>query len=66
MASSLEALSQKNTNVAVLKVEIAKWGSPVANQYKIHSIPYFQVYDASGKKTAEGDAAREQINRLMK
>lgn len=64
MAPSLEALAKKN--VAVLKVEIGKWGTPVANQYKIQGIPHFQVYDASGKKIAEGEAAWQMVNRMSR
>lgn len=64
MAPSLEALAKKN--VAVLKVEIGKWGTPVAKQYDIHGIPFFQVYDASGRKIAEGDAAWQYIDRMSR
>ena len=53
MAPRLDALAQ-NTKYAVLKIDIAKWESPVSKQYAIQSIPFLRAYDASGKMIAEG------------
>ncbi|HEY4003383.1 MAG TPA: thioredoxin family protein [Candidatus Xenobia bacterium] len=62
----LEQLSVKNPNVVVLRVDINRpghqcidWGSPVAQQYGLHSIPHFVVYDADGKQIA-ADAENDQ------
>lgn len=56
MAPRLVALSQ-NTQYAILRVDIARWGSAVAKQYDIHSVPHLKVFDASGKLVAEGKEA---------
>ena len=68
----LEQLAQKEANVAVNKVDINRpgtqgidWDSPAAKQYKLHSIPYFMVFDAQGKKVAEGDDARKMVLELL-
>lgn len=64
MAPSLEALAKKN--VAVLKVEIGRWGTPVAKQYNLNGIPHFMVFDASGKLVAEGQAAWQMVDRMSR
>lgn len=37
------------------------WGSPVAQQYQLHSIPFFVIYDANGKEWKRGEAAQSSI-----
>ena len=61
MAPRLDAQAQKNTNYAILHVDIKSWGSPVATQFHIQSIPLLQVYDASGKLVAEGKKAYKYV-----
>jgi thiol-disulfide isomerase/thioredoxin len=63
LAPRLEALAAKN-NMVVLKVDIREWGSPVANQFNIRSVPFLMIYDKSGKKIAEGGEAMEYLHRL--
>jgi thiol-disulfide isomerase/thioredoxin len=63
LAPRLEALAAKN-GMVVLKVDILNWGSPVAKQFDIHSIPHLIIYDKSGKKIAEGGDAMEYLHRL--
>ena len=31
------------------KIDIVKWGSPVAKQYKVQSIPRVEIYSRTGK-----------------
>ena len=50
--------------MVVLKVDIREWGSPVANQFNIRSVPFLMIYDKSGKKIAEGGEAMEYLHRL--
>ncbi len=64
LAPELEALAKKKGFV-VLKVDIARWGSPVATQYGIRSVPHLVVYDKSGKKVVEGlQESWNYLNRL--
>ncbi len=53
LAPQLEALAAQR-GLALLKVDIANWGSPVAEQYNIRSVPHLVIYDKFGKKVAEG------------
>lgn len=43
--------------VALRKVNIKTWKSPVAKQFKIGSIPYFVITDASGKIIDKGNSS---------
>jgi thiol-disulfide isomerase/thioredoxin len=69
----LKALHQKRDDIVVVKVDINRpgvkgidWKSPVAQQYKMGSIPRFKIFDGSGKLVAEdiGDdkQARKMVN----
>lgn len=68
----LEQLADKDAGVVVNKVDINRadvqgidWDSPVVNQYGFQNVPHFIIYDARGKKIAEGDDARKKVFELM-
>lgn len=44
----LEALANASGDVVLRKVDIVKWGSPVARQFGLRSIPSVRVYDRKG------------------
>ncbi len=48
--------------VALKKIDIVRWRSPVANQYDINSIPHLRVYNPSGKLVRTG--GRTTLNYL--
>ena len=48
IAPHLAALASQNPRVAVLKVNIVDWSTPVAKQFRLRSIPNLRVYDAQG------------------
>jgi len=55
----LEALARAHEDVLALrKIDIVNWSSPVAGQYRIHSIPHLKLFDPDGRLVAEGDAGR--------
>ena len=69
----LKALHLKRADLAVVKVDINRpgvkkidWGSPVAQQYRMDSIPRFKIFGPDGKLIAEdiGDnkPARTLVN----
>ncbi|MCB1044541.1 MAG: thioredoxin family protein [Acidobacteria bacterium] len=56
LTPKLEALARKYPDkIAVKKIDIVRWNTPVAQQFGISSIPYLEVYDASGKKIRNGN-----------
>jgi hypothetical protein len=69
----LMRLDSKRNDIIVHKVDINRpgirgidWESPVARQYNIHSVPYFMIYDPSGKLTHQGQEAYTEVMRLLK
>jgi thiol-disulfide isomerase/thioredoxin len=38
------------------------WDSPAARQFDIHSVPYYMIFDSSGKLIAKGDDAETKLN----
>lgn len=68
----LEQLAEKDANVVVNKIDINRpdvqgidWDSPVVKQYGLQSVPHFIVYDAQGKKVAEGNDARKMVIEML-
>lgn len=56
LTPQLENLVRKYPNeVALKKIDIQRWGTPVANQFGIRSIPYVEVYDSKGKQKMKGN-----------
>ncbi len=72
ISPALEKLHTTRDDVVVVKVDINRpgiqgidWKSPVAQQFKLQSIPHFKVYGPDGKLQAEGDAARGVVKKLL-
>ena len=65
LTPKLEAFVQAHPEYAVLAVHIQKQGSPVAKQYRVHSVPAFLVFDNRGKVQARGEVARRKVLSLL-
>lgn len=76
VAPALEKLHQTKPDVVVVKVDINRpgvkgidWKSPVAQQYRLNSIPHFKVYGPDGKLKAEDGPnsarAREMVMAML-
>jgi thiol-disulfide isomerase/thioredoxin len=48
LAPSLEQLAGSDPEVAVRKIDIVNWKTPVARQFNVHSIPQVNVYNRGG------------------
>lgn len=56
LTPELEKLVKLYPNqIALKKVDIIKWGTPVAKQFDIRSIPYLEVYDEKGRQKLKGN-----------
>lgn len=65
IAPLLVRLGEVSSNIAVVRLDINRpdhngidWGSPLARQYNLNSIPAFVVYNPRGEKIHEGEAAK--------
>jgi len=48
LTPSLEQMATTDPNVALRKVDIVNWRTPVARQFNIHSIPQVNIYNRAG------------------
>jgi thiol-disulfide isomerase/thioredoxin len=68
IAPHLHKLHAERDDVVVVEVDINRpgvqgidWGSPVATQYGLNSIPHFKVFSPDGQLQAEGKEARALV-----
>jgi thiol-disulfide isomerase/thioredoxin len=73
ISPKLKRLDRRREDIIIHQVDINRpgirgidWGSPVARQYNLRSIPYFIIYDSSGSLTLRGQEAYEEIMRLIR
>lgn len=73
IAPLLEKLDAKRSDIHVVRVDINRkghqgidWGSPVARQFKLKSIPYFIIIDEHGKVESEGKPAYQKVVALIR
>src|SRR5206468_10322509 len=66
LSPALERLASRHTDrLAARKVDIVDWTMPVAEQYKIEELPFMVLYDASGKRLADGDAVYDELHKVI-
>lgn len=72
LAPKLEALVQKESGLVLNLLQIDRpeatttdWQSPLARQYELRSVPFFKLYDGSGKLLADGEAARKLVAKML-
>lgn len=69
LAPKLEQFVKDNNQVVLRKINIKKWGSPVAKQYQIKSIPSIWIYDQKGtlrEKAINGlPAIKKAVKKLL-
>jgi thiol-disulfide isomerase/thioredoxin len=73
IAPKLAELHKSRDDIAVVKVDINRpgvkgidWSSPVAQQFKLHSIPHFKIFGPDGQLQSEGEPAYRQVDAWVK
>jgi thiol-disulfide isomerase/thioredoxin len=68
----LDQLHKSHADIAVVRVDINRpdvkgidWQSPVAREFDLESIPHFKIYGPDGKLIAEGQEARDLVEKWM-
>lgn len=67
LTPQLESLVRRYPDhVALKKIDIVRWGTPVTRQYRINSVPHVKLYNPSGRKIREGNgfAVLQQLESL--
>jgi thiol-disulfide isomerase/thioredoxin len=57
----LEEMARTDPEVALRKIDIVNWTTPVAKQYEVHSIPLVMVYGRTGKLVGTVNGANPQM-----
>ena len=64
----LEKLAVRMPEVAFVRLNINRpqvrgidWRSPLSQQYRLHSVPYFMIFNPQGQVVAEGPEAQKMI-----
>ena len=66
LGPALEKLASRNPDrLAIRKVDIVDWTMPVAQQYGVEELPYLVLFDAGGRKVAEGEKVFDELERLF-
>ena len=66
MSPQLEQMARTDPDVVLVKIDIVKWGTPVAQQFGLKSIPNVRVFNRSRTQLAEPthdlDLVLQQVN----
>jgi thioredoxin-like negative regulator of GroEL len=66
LGPALERLAAAQPDrLAVRKVDIVDWTTPVVDQHGIESLPHLILYDASGRVLADGDKVYPELERIF-
>ena len=66
LGPALEKLASRNAGkLAIRKVDIVDWTMPVAEQYGVQELPYLVLYDAGGRKVADGEKVYDSLDELF-
>ncbi|HZN04732.1 MAG TPA: thioredoxin family protein [Candidatus Polarisedimenticolia bacterium] len=66
LGPALERLAAAQPDrLAIRKVDIVDWTTPVVDQHGIEALPHLILYDASGRVAAEGDQVYTELERLF-
>jgi len=66
LSPSLEQMARSDPEIALRKVDIVNWRTPVARQFDIHSIPQVNVYNRGGRLIGTVNGADfEQVKRYV-
>ena len=60
----MEALIQAKESCRLLRIDIDKWGSPVARQHGINSLPTVWLYDGSKRVSTDTRDALTRVDQL--
>ena len=61
----LRAIASRHANVAVRKIDIVDWTTPVVTQHGVEGLPHLVLYGPDGEKMAEGEAVYPILSKLF-
>lgn len=64
MGPQLEALAQAHPQVKLRRIDLGSWGSPVAEQYGIRSLPTIWLYEDGELLSKDRRAVAARLEKL--
>ena len=61
----LRGLAARHPNVAIRKIDIVDWTTPVVAQHRIEGLPYMVLFDPDGKQIAAGIDVYVKLSELF-
>lgn len=61
----LRGLASRHPNLAVRKIDIVDWTTPVVAQHGIHGLPHMILYGPEGERLAAGDEVYPLLSELF-
>jgi len=61
----LREIASRHDNVAVRKIDIIDWTTPVVRQHGVMSLPHLVLYGPDGQELASGDEALVMVSDLF-
>lgn len=62
----VQTQAKKIDSLLLREINIIKWGTPVAKQYNVISVPYFMIYDPNGNLIDTGSRISNTIYKQMR
>lgn len=62
----LRELAASHDNVAIRKIDIVDWTTPVVAQHQVQALPFMILLDPEGRRVAAGDEVYPAVSRLFK
>jgi thiol-disulfide isomerase/thioredoxin len=59
----LARINRDDSNTQVLFLDIGEWNTPIADRYRVNSVPFLRIYDEKGYFIAEGQEAIAWLRR---
>ncbi|HKY33150.1 MAG TPA: thioredoxin family protein [Candidatus Polarisedimenticolia bacterium] len=61
----LRSIASRHPNVAIRKIDIVDWTTPVVEQHRVTSLPHLVLFGPDGEPMASGDAVYPLLSRLF-
>jgi thioredoxin 1 len=63
--TDLRAMAARHENVAIRRIDIVDWTTPVVRQHGLVSLPFIVLFGPDGKEIARGDEAFLRVGELF-
>lgn len=66
ISPELERMAQDDPNIALVKIDIVQWHTPVALQFGLQSIPNIRVFDRNKRQVGEATSGLSAVKQYVK